>query len=52
MTVNIREKLRKMKPEERKRVEDRAAGLIAEEMKLREALNTPKPPRKRSKSRS
>ncbi|MGH9772231.1 MAG: helix-turn-helix domain-containing protein [Candidatus Acidiferrales bacterium] len=36
MAVNVNEKIRKLNPAQRKRVEDRAAELIAEEMSLRE----------------
>src|SRR5579863_8546769 len=36
MTVNVNEIIRKLSPSERKKVEDRAAELIAEEMSLRE----------------
>ena len=36
MAVNVNEKLRKLSPAQRKRVEARAVELIAEEMTLRE----------------
>ena len=36
MPVNIREKIRKLSAAQRKKVEDRAAELIAEEMSLRD----------------
>lgn len=36
MAVNVNEKIRKLSPAKRKRVEARAAELIAEEMTLRE----------------
>lgn len=36
MAVNVNEKIRKLRPAQRKRVETRAAALIAEEMTLRE----------------
>ena len=36
MTVNVNEKIRKLSPSRRKKVEARAAELIAEEMTLRE----------------
>src|SRR6478609_12229135 len=36
MAVNVNDKLRKLSPAQRKRVETRAADLIAEEMTLRE----------------
>lgn len=36
MAVNIREKMRKLNPVQRKKVESRAAELIAEEMSLRD----------------
>jgi DNA-binding XRE family transcriptional regulator len=36
MPVNINEIIRKLKPSERKKVEERAAELIAEEMSLRD----------------
>lgn len=36
MTVNVNDKIRKLSPAQRKRVEGRAAHLIAEEMTLRE----------------
>lgn len=36
MAVNVNDKLRKLSPAQRKRVEARAADLIAEEMTLRE----------------
>lgn len=36
MPVNIREKIRKLSTTQRKKVEDRAAELIAEEMSLRD----------------
>ena len=36
MPVNVNEIIRKLSPAERKRVEDRAAEIIAEEMSLRD----------------
>ena len=36
MTVNVNDKIRKLRPAQRKKVEVRAAELIAEEMTLRE----------------
>jgi transcriptional regulator with XRE-family HTH domain len=36
MPVNVDEIIRKLSPAERKKVEDRAAGIIAEEMSLRD----------------
>ena len=36
MSVNIRNKIGKLNPVQRKKVEDRAAELIAEEMSLRD----------------
>ena len=36
MSVNVNDKIRQLKPAQRKRVEQRAAELIAEEMTLRE----------------
>ncbi len=36
MTVNVNDKIRKMRPAERRKIEVRAAELIAEEMTLRE----------------
>jgi DNA-binding XRE family transcriptional regulator len=36
MSVNVNEIIRKLNPAERKKVEDRAAGIIAEEMSLRD----------------
>ena len=36
MSVNVNEVIRKLSPAERKKVEDRAAELIAEEMSLRD----------------
>ncbi len=36
MSVNVSEVIRKLNPAERKKVEDRAAQIIAEEMSLRD----------------
>jgi DNA-binding XRE family transcriptional regulator len=36
MSVNVKEVIRKLNPTERKKVEDRAAEIIAEEMSLRD----------------
>ena len=36
MSVNVNEIIRKLNPAERKKVEDRAAEIIAEEMSLRD----------------
>jgi DNA-binding XRE family transcriptional regulator len=36
MPVNVQEKIRQLNPSQRKKVEDRAAELIAEEMSLRD----------------
>jgi hypothetical protein len=52
MTVNVLEIIKKMKPDQRKKVEERAAKLIAEEMKLPEPQKPRKPSRKRAMGRS
>lgn len=42
MSVNVNEVIRKLNPAERKKVEDRAAEIIAEEMSLRDLGKTRK----------
>jgi hypothetical protein len=42
MSVNVNEVIRKLSPAERKKVEDRAAEIIAEEMSLRDLLKARK----------
>jgi hypothetical protein len=43
MPVNVNEKIRKLSPAERKKVEDRAAELIIEELRLRALRKVRKP---------
>ena len=43
MSVNVNEVIRKLSPADRKKVEDRAAEMIAEEMSLRYLRKARKP---------